>query len=356
LRLHEQGVRVGHIPRVLYHWRRHPESTASGVQAKPYAEDAGLRALSGSVERRKWAETVVIGPLPNTFVRTRHVPGEDVTIVIPTRSAELLKECIDSIRRQTNPASYQILVIHHLGGEDDNKIRKFLGHSNLLSVPYEGSFNFSKMNNQAAQLASGNNLVFLNDDVRPLNRDWLRRMISRLAETDVGIVGARLVYPAGTIQHVGIVLGMSDGTGHPGRHLIRSSLWPWIEQTRDVSAVTGACLAIRQTVFREVGGFDERFPVNYNDVDLCLRVRAAGYRIVLENGAVLIHDESSTRKTGTTLAERILFRRRWGRRLSEDDPFFTPHLRKDLEDLSLEMRPPIENIAAVTRDCGPPAL
>ena len=147
---------------------------------------------------------------------------------------------------------------------------------------------------RGARAACSDVLVFLNDDVAPVSEDWLARLCDALGREGIGVAGARLLYPRGSIQHVGMVLGMSDGVGHPGRHLMGSSYWPWIDFSREVSAVTGACLGVRRALFEQLGGFDAAFPVNYNDVDLCLRAREAGCRVVLENGAVLIHREAMT--------------------------------------------------------------
>ena len=130
---------------------------------------------------------------------------------------------------------------------------------------------------------------------------------------------------------------MADGAGHLGRHLLGSTYWPWIQHTRDVSAVTGACMAVRTDLFARLGGFDRAFPVNYNDVDLCLRARQAGFDVVVEGSAVLTHHESFTRRGGTSRAERMQFYRRWGRLIGAVDPFYTPHLRRDVEDLSLSL-------------------
>ena len=206
---------------------------------------------------------------------------------------------------------------------------------NATVVRYAGLFNFSRMCNEGARAAGGGVVVFLNDDVEPVSAEWLVRLCGTLGREGVGVVGARLMYPQGAIQHVGMVLGMSDGVGHLGRHLMSSSYWPWIDFSREVSAVTGACLGVRRALFEQLGGFDEAFPVNYNDVDLCLRVRAAGYRVVLENGAVLIHREGLTRQGGTSAEERLLFHRRWGDVVERGDEYFTPNLRLDVEDLSL---------------------
>ncbi len=337
LRMVDSGARVGHISRVLYHWRRLGGSTALRQAAKPYALEAGRRALEDAVRRRGWTADVLLGDLPNSYrVETALRAKESVSIIIPTRSSALLARCLEALRDKTRSVEYRLIVAQHRSTEIENERIEVIADSHdAVLVPYEGPFNFSTMNNAAARVASSDLLVFLNDDVEPVSEDWLTRLCGALGREGVGVAGARLHYPQGSIQHVGMVLGMSDGVGHLGRHLLRSSYWPWIEFSREVSAVTGACMAVRRTLFERLGGFDTAFPVNYNDVDFCLRAREAGYRVVLESGAVLIHRESVTRRRGTSAEERLLFHQRWGHLVESGDEYFTPNLRLDIEDLSL---------------------
>jgi GT2 family glycosyltransferase len=137
------------------------------------------------------------------------------------------------------------------------------------------------------------------------------------------------------LQHAGIAIGIGDGCGHPGRSANATPYWYWTNLTRNVSAVTGACLAIRKTVFQQLGGFDQSFPVNYNDTDLCLRAQKAGYRVLYEAGAVLLHRECQTRKGGVSFAERERWYARWSTELERSDPFYSPHLTRMREDASL---------------------
>lgn len=332
LRMVEQGARPGHVARVLYHWRRHRGSTASSQAAKPYAQEAGRRAVEDAVRRRGWAAAVTPGERPNSYrVATEMLAGDSISIVIPTRNATLLARCLES----QDTGAERIIVRHRGNAAEDERMAAVAAAHQARVVDFAGAFNFSKMCNEGARAATGTVLVFLNDDVEPVSKDWLVRLCGTLGHEGVGIAGARLMYPQGSIQHVGLVLGMADGVGHLGRFLLGSSYWPWIDFTRDVSAVTAACLAIRRTLFDGLGGFDEALRVNYNDVDLCLRARAAGHRVVLENSAVLTHREAMTRQGGTNAEERLLFQQRWGELLSAGDEYFTPHLRLDIEDLSL---------------------
>jgi GT2 family glycosyltransferase len=206
---------------------------------------------------------------------------------------------------------------------------------------YEGEFNFARMNNLGAREAQGNWLVFLNDDVTPLEPGWLTELARHVARTEVGVVGARLLYPSGAIQHAGMVTGMMGGVGHSHRDTFGSPYWRWPDLTRNISAVTGACLAIRRSLFEELGGMDEEFPVNFNDVDLCLRARARGYEVIYEPSAVLRHDESQTRTPGVRWRERQRWRAKWPDLGTGEDPFYSPHLRVDREDASLRLDEPL---------------
>ena len=203
-------------------------------------------------------------------------------------------------------------------------------------VPYTGPFDFARMNNLGAQAAEGEILVFLNDDTELLEPSWLDRLVAQVERADVGVAGARLLYPSGTLQHGGVAIGIGGGCGHIGRHThISPRHWPWLEVTRDVSAVTGACLAIRAPLFHELGGFAEAFPVNYNDIDLCLRARIAGYRVIYEAGATIRHYECQSRPGVVTSEERDRWHDRWAKLAESGDPFYNPNLTQEQEDLSL---------------------
>jgi GT2 family glycosyltransferase len=161
-------------------------------------------------------------------------------------------------------------------------------------------------------------------------------MAAHFADPDVGVVGARLLYPDGMIQHAGIAAGIMDAAGHPGRRSYRNDYWIWLEFPREVSAVTGACLAVPAALFRRLSGFDPAFPVNYNDVDFCLRVRQAGLRVVIDSEAVLEHAECATRSPHTSHGERLQFFERWADMLQSGDPFYCRWLRKDTENPELD--------------------
>ena len=200
-------------------------------------------------------------------------------------------------------------------------------------MPASGDFNFARLNNLGVRHASGSHLLFLNNDTEPLHQDWLTGLLEWSQQPEVGVVGAKLFYPDGRLQHVGIALGVGAGAaqlfrGSPGAHrgYVDSAL-----VVRNCAAVTAACLMTRREVFDEAGGFDERFAVDFNDVDYCLRVGRLGYRVLFTPHARLLHHEFSTRPRTVRRSEHALFRR-----LSPDliarDPFYSPHLSRRFTD------------------------
>lgn len=333
LRLTDSSPTVRHIPRVLYHWRQHEGSTAGNPLAKRYAHAAGRKALEDTLQRRSIQGTVEDGTAPGTFEIRRQVAGTPlVSVITCSRNQHLLERMLSKLDEQTEYHNFEVILIEHRSDGrafDLTRVRERWG-ARLIHVSFTGPFNFAAMNNLGAKSASGFALLFLNDDVEPQRRDWMQRLVAHLQRPEVGAAGAKLLYPSGAIQHAGIALGMMEGAGHPGRGLFRSDLFPWMEHSRNVSAVTGACLGVRRAAFDEAGGFDEIFSVNYNDVDLCLRLRALGYEIVYDAAARLMHKESASRAGGTRLRERLNFYSRWFEQMESPDPYLPPALdRKD---------------------------
>jgi GT2 family glycosyltransferase len=335
LRITREPVRVRHIPLPLYHWRRHAASTASSAAAKPYTHAAGRKALGDALSQRGTVATVEDGPLANTyFVRRKIIGNPLVSIIICSRNPKLLARCLQSLEKHTDYSPRELIVICHEAAPSSG-FDTVLNRFGATGIRYTGAFNFARMNNAGAEAARGDHLLFLNDDVQALQPDWLEYLAAHIQRPEIGAAGAKLVYPSGAIQHAGIVTGIMDGAGHPGRGLFRSDEYPWLDLTRNVSAVTGACLGIRKSVFSELAGFDEAFPVNYNDVDLCLRARRAGYLIVLEPRAILRHDECRSRTRGTRYEERERFYDRWGDVLNAPDPYYSPRFDRSTEEIRL---------------------
>ena len=343
LRLADEGVVFRHVPRVLYHWRIHEGSTAASAAAKPWARDAGRRALVDALGRRGEPHSgIADGPVAHTYRIRRALLSRDreeavgLSIVIPSRNPDLIDRCLQSLEQTLGSIEREYVVVHHVGTPADARMSEVLARFGCTVETYRGRFNFAAMNNAGAQRARHANLLFLNDDITATEKGWAEALLAQIARSDVGAAGALLVYPSGAIQHAGIVTGVGQGSGHIGRGTFASDLWRWLWITRDVSAVTGACLAIRRDRFLAIGGFDPGFPVNYNDVDLCLRLREQGHRVVLEAQAVLRHDECRTRAAGTTLEERERFYSRWGEWLARPDPFYSPWLDAGDEAIRLK--------------------
>ena len=335
LRITREPVRVRHIPLVLYHWRRHPGSTASSPLAKPYTQAAGRKALEDALAASQTVASVSDGPFPNTYYLTRQIRANRlVSIVICSRNPKLLSRCLRSLDRHTAYSNREIVVVRHENAPNpgfDDVMRRF----GARGVSYSSQFHFSRMNNLGAEASRGEILLFLNDDTEALKADWLEHVVAHLERTEVGVVGGKLLYPSGAIQHAGIVTAMGDGVGHAGRGVFAADGWRWLNLTRNVSAVTGACLGIRKSLFAQLGGFDPQFPVNYNDIDLCLRARQSGYLIVYEPRCILRHDECRTRVGGTRHIERERFHERWADVLGSPDPYYSPSLSTATEQIRL---------------------
>jgi hypothetical protein len=264
---------------------------------------------------------------PPEYVRPKYTEPSDarLSVIICSRSVRQVRECVEAAR-YTASVPVEVLVVHHLESESGDEMRQCVAQWGGIWIPYRGPFDFARMNNLAAEKATSPYLLFLNDDVILHERGWDEALAATLARPEIGAAGAVLEYPNGTIQHAGVVTGMGDAAGHCGRFQMTSELWPWLRMTRDVSAVTGAMLGIRRELFARLRGFDESFPVNYNDVDLCLRVRASGLRVVCLDVGKVVHRESQTRIGGTRYAERDALYQRWAHVLARPDEFYSRHL------------------------------
>lgn len=355
LRLTEITSSVCRIPRVLYH-RRAELASADRLHDTIAPEQMKLEKLSlqEAMERRGWAGTTVeADPLTATYSVRRPTPLDAaLSIVICSKNSFLLRRCLESIRKSTADIEREILVVNHQEGRPSANMQDVLDAFGCKVVPYGSTFNFSAMNNLAAARAVHPFLLFVNDDVIFTSKNWAEHLLGNLQRPEIGVVGATLYYPSGTLQHAGVVLGMGDGAGHPGRFQKDSELWPWLTLTRNVSAVTGAFLGIRSDVFQDLGGFDSTFDTNYNDVDLCLRAGVAGYSIVCMAEKTIFHEESRTRKGVTRLHERDLLYARWGHLIARPDPFYSPNLgATERAALNLGEEPnPFEKLQAVRFD------
>jgi len=329
---------IEHLPWVLYHWRAGDQSTASSATAKPYAQEAARRAVQEHLERTGIGGTVV--PSFDIYLQTRYaLPTEHplVSIIIPTRDqASRLKKCLDSVFDKTDYRPYEVIVLDN--ETYDSETLEFLAeltkHERVRVERIEGTFNYSRLNNRGVELARGSFVALLNNDVEVINDDWLSEMVSRAVQPKVGMVGARLWYPNNTIQHGGVILGAGGIAGHAHIGLRRGEpgYFARANLAQNVSAVTAACALVRREVYLQLGGFDEKLAVTFNDIDFCLRLREAGYWIVWTPHADLIHHESTSRgfddstpKQVRFLAEVDYMNSKWGDMLQRD-PFYNPNL------------------------------
>jgi GT2 family glycosyltransferase len=340
LRFTERTNRIVHIPKILYHWRKLRGSVAASPHPKSYAHDAGQRALQEALRRRGCDGAVEWTDLGRYRVRYKLQGTPLVSILIPTRDARhLLQQCIESIEQQTRYKRYEVIVL-----DNESQDPSTLKYLEILALKHRvhqipGAFNFSAINNVGVTQATGDFLLFLNNDTQVLEPDWLTAMLEQAQRGEIGAVGAKLLYPDRRIQHAGIVLGILGGTGHAFRFQRpdEAGYHSFSDVIRNCSAVTAACMMIRRRVFEEVGGFDTRFKVAYNDVDLCLRLRERGYRIVYTPFAVLYHHESATRGTLQPPEEEALYWKSWGEIVSAGDSYYNPNLTRTREDWTLDL-------------------
>jgi O-antigen biosynthesis protein len=346
-----QPKQIEHLPWVLYHWRAGDQSTASNATAKPYAQEAARRAVQEHLQRRGIAGNVVSSH--GVYLQTKYVvPSEQprVSIIIPTRDqASTLKECLYSIFDKTDYPNYEIIVLdnesHDAGTlEFLDTLRK---QARVRVERIEAAFNYSRLNNRGVELAQGSFVALVNNDVEVINGDWLGEMVSRAVRPEVAMVGARLWYPNGTIQHGGVILGAGGIAGHAHVGLRRDEpgYFARAHLAQNVSAVTTACALVRREVYLQLGGFDENLAVTFNDIDFCLRLREAGYQVIWTPYAELIHHESASRgfddsapKQVRFLAEVEYMKSKWGDILQRD-PFYNPNLSLG-EDLFTLAFPP----------------
>jgi GT2 family glycosyltransferase len=350
LRVTEHTERVAHIPHVLYHWRLHAGSTAAARTQKTYAYDAGRRALEEALERRGESGRVIHDELRTGLYSIRYAirdPG-DVCVIIPTRDhGDDLGRCLTALFERTTYPRFEVLVIDN-GTTDPASLAILADWSNrepdrMRIERYDVPFNFSRINNFGATKTSAAYLLFLNNDTEIVTPDWIEAMIEQAQRPCIGAVGAKLLYADGTIQHAGVVVGLGGVAGHGHKHAQAEEpgYFFTLQATNNVSAVTAACLMVRRDVFEQVGGFDEQLAIAFNDVDLCLRILAAGYRNIYLPHVVLYHYESKSRgyedtpeKQNRFAREQQYMRTRW-KTDTEPDPYYNINLSRDTENYEI---------------------
>jgi GT2 family glycosyltransferase len=348
LRATAQAAHVEHIPRVLYHWRVSGDSTANTIDTKTFALDAAHRALASHAARVNKSITIHPGHVPGRWRARYPIPaGTKVSIIIASGGkADVLRTNLDSLFGRTLYPDYEVVVADNSrGGVIEKLTAEYLGrHANLRYVDWrEKPFNFSIINNSAARSCQSPVLLFLNDDTSVLEPGWLEAMLELAIRPEVGAVGAKLLYPAGGIQHAGVIMGVYDNCGHAFKGLDGSvpHYFDFSDVIRNVSAVTGACLMTRSEVFWQVGGFDEaQFAVAFNDIDLCLKIGKAGFRVLYTPHAVLYHHEAFSKTTKDLIPhpdEVAGMRSKWSTIIAHD-PHYSPNLTRNDENYAPRTR------------------
>ncbi len=342
LRAVEQSSTIVHIPQVIYLWRIH--STSTGSRKMQQVMDVSKQILQAHLDRCQELAQVEDGVSFNYFqVRYKLQPQQRVAIIIPTKNhGALVRQCIDSLQQTIKHIAYDIILIDH-DSDDPESIKYFKSLMNEHKVlHYKGIFNFSAINNWAVNQIDRSrysHYLFCNNDIEAIHIDWLERMVELGQQPDVGIVGAKLLYPDRTIlQHAGVEVGMFGAAEHYGKFMLNSqpdgTLCPGyigaLFVNKEMSAVTAACLLMRRDAFEQVAGFDEKLAVGFGDVDLCLRTREAGYRVIFCSQAALIHHESYSRGKSSGddphPEDSLLFVTRWREFIQTGDPYYNPNL------------------------------
>ncbi len=347
----EVAKHIRHIPKILYYWRCHMNSTAMNPESKLYAYEAGVRAIEDHYKRLGIPAKVENGVgwgLYHTIYQYKEKPL--ISIIIPNKDhISDLNRCMRSIVKKTKYPNIEFIIV-----ENNSTEKKTFGYYDLVEghypfvhvVKWEGPFNYSAINNYGVTFAKGEYLLFLNNDTQMINDDCLEEMLGPCMRDDVGCVGAKLLFSDNTIQHAGVILGLGAArtAGHAFYGLPNSEYGYMLRQLapQDYSAVTAACMMVKKSVFEEVGGFSEELAVAFNDVDFCLKLRKAGYLVYYNPYAMMYHYESKTRgmeddpvKKARFDKECAIFKERWNDILEKGDPYYNPNFTLDKSDFSL---------------------
>ena len=349
LRCCEKAQKITHIPKVLYHWRCHMDSTAADPSSKAYAYEAGRKAVREHYQRLGIDAKVEMTERPGWYRSHVKVQGNPlISVIIPNKDhTDDLELCLFSMTRKSTYRNYEILIVENNSEKEETfeyyrKLPDRYPKARVLT--WEKEFNYSAINNFAAKEAKGEYLLFLNNDVELLTPDWMEEMLQNCQQENVAAVGAKLYYPDDTIQHAGVVLGLGGIAGHI---MCRASkedpgYFGRMISVQEISAVTAACMMVKKSVFDAGGGLDETFQVAFNDIDLCMKFRAAGKKIIFTPYAELYHYESKSRGLEDTPEKQFRFdkevkrfQEKWAQQLEMGDPYYSPNLSVTEGDCSL---------------------
>ena len=354
LRLTDRAEKIVHIPQLMYYWRSHAGSVASGIEAKPYAMEAAKGAVAEHLRKHGYEHFRITSTraFETIFKISYQIIGNPmISIIIANKDhASDLRRCIDSILERSTYDNYEIIVVENNSETEEiwNYYKELEGKERIRVVTYKGKFNYSAVNNKGVGEAKGEYILLLNNDTQVITVNWMEELLMYAQREDVGAAGAKLYYENKTIQHAGVVLALgahrTAGHSHYGQHRENLGYMGRLCYAQDVSAVTGACLMVAKDLFRKVGGLDESFAVSLNDVDFCLKLREAGYLNVFTPFAELYHFESVSRglddrgeKAERYEEESERFRATWKAVLEKGDPDYNPNFSLDRSDFSLKV-------------------
>lgn len=350
LRVTEITSRIAHIPMVLYHWRTTPQSAASTSNAKTYAYVAAKKAIKDSLKRKKVEAEVDYGITTGYYrVQYKLISNPAVSIIIATRNnIGALRRCVQSVLDKTQYDNYRILIIDNQSGKPQTirYYEEIVSNPKVEISKVDGLFNRARINNYAVSLVDSEHIIFLDDLTEVISTKWLTAMLEHVQRKDIGIAGALLYYPNNTIYHGGMVLGIGGAIGYSHRRFSKYA-YGYMNRARivqNLSAVAGSCLATKKEVFKEVGGFDERYRHAFGDVDFCLKIRERGYLIVYTPYAELYHHGSLSRDHGDASEKGVeskkeieYFQKKWRDVLAKGDPYYNPNLTLAKEDFSIKI-------------------
>ena len=354
LRLTDRAEKIVHVPKLLYYWRSHAGSVAADISAKSYAIEAARGAVADHLKTHGYKNFSITSTRAfETIFRISYeiVGTPKISIIIPNKDhKEDLERCINSILERSTYENYEIIVVENNSTTDEiaEYYKKIEQHDQIRIIRYIGEFNYSRINNYAAEHADGQYIVLLNNDTQVITVNWMEELLMYAQRKDVGAVGAKLLYPDKSIQHAGVVIGLgahrTAGHTHYGKAYENLGYMGRLCYTQDVSAVTGACLMVKKHLFTELGGLDDHFEISLNDVDFCLRLRARGLLNVFTPFAELYHYESISRglddvgeKAERYNKESELFRKKWAKVLEDGDPYYNPNFSLDRSDYSVRI-------------------
>ena len=328
------GFRAERLPRILYH--RRPSAAAE----RAIQQQAERQALAGAIQRRDDVAEVRVMSDSGVFRVVRPVwKQEKVVILIPTRDRlALLRRAVESLEKKTSYRNFEIVIINN--ESRDPETLAWLERSGHEVFNFPGQFNYAAMHNAAVRATNAPWLLFLNNDTEVIEPDWLTAMAEHVQRPEIGAVGAKLLFPDGTVQHAGVVLGIQDRAAHAFANLRPDDLSAraQLQMVRNYSAVTAACMMMRREVYERIGGMDaERFPVAYNDVELCVRALRFGYRNLVTPYAVLKHHECASRPRRDNPGEVENLRHTCFGPNGWTDPYYHPALNRAMADFSLPL-------------------